>query len=1234
MNTAPEPGSPHVLQLTLDALTSHVAVLDENGKIILVNKAWRQFAEQNEGTAASYEVGAHYLQVCEEATAAWSTKAWSEAAASLAQGIREVIALARDDFSLEYCCCSSRHNPQEERWFKVDVTRFISEAAVRVVLAHENITQRQKAEERLRRSEANLAKSQEIARLGSWEIDLRQLNEVEVPPLSWSEETFRLFGYEPGQVEASRENFLSVVHPDEREQVRAMVFQAILQGKYLSFDHRILLPDGTERVVHEQAEIVFDERTAKPLKMVGTVQDITERNRAEEALRESEVQFRTIAEAMPQIIWVTRPDGWHTHFNQRWMDYTGLTLEESLGHGWNPPFHPEDRPRAAKRWQQAIESGEPYETEYRLRRADGTYRWMLGRALPMRDATGAVVKWFGTCTDIHDLKLAEEQISHSNREQRELAQQLEKERSRLVAAQRVAKVGSWELDFATNMLTWSDENYRIFGVERDKFAVTYKAFLELIPPGDRAAVDQAYTDLVASRMPYTIDHRLQMEDGSLKIVHERCETFYDDQGQPLRSTQDITEQKQAQEQLRSSEERFQNIVANVPGMVYQFARHLDGSFTWPFVSDGCRGMFQVEPESIKSNPNLPMDMIHPDDQAEFKRSMMAAKEALLPWSWEGRLRMPSGKTKWVQGASHPQPLPEGGTVCTGLLLDVTARKEAEAERDRFFAMSLDMLSIAGFDGCFKRLNPAFLETLGYTEAELRGRPSLELVHPADQAATLAARNKLMAGEIVAGLENRYRSKDGSWRWLEWKSVAAVEEGVVYAAARDVSARKKAEAALQKANDELELHVMERTAELATANEQLGAANEALRVENIEHEMTMAALRQAAEAFQRAKEEADKANAAKSEFLSRMSHELRTPLNAILGFGQVLEMSRRLQDRDLQAVEHILKGGRHLLDLINEVLDIARVEAGRFEISLEPLVLKDVVAEVCALMQPLATERSIRLDQNLLTLGQSPVLADRQRLKQVLLNLLSNAIKYNREGGQVQVFQEDKANGRTSLSVRDTGPGIAPQDLPKLFTPFERLSAANSAVEGTGLGLVLSQRLVTAMGGELYAQSTLGHGTTFTVDLLQSTSPQEQLTDAPEGTRQLNIGHTTKRTYCVLCVEDNPSNLRLLEIIFESRPEIRMLAAVQGGLALDLARQHQPDLILLDLNLPDIHGREVLTRLQQSAATRDIPVVVVTADAIPHQRELLLAEGARAYLTKPLDVRELFRTLDAFFQVED
>lgn len=397
-------------------------------------------------------------------------------------------------------------------------------------------------------------------------------------------------------------------------------------------------------------------------------------------------------------------------------------------------------------------------------------------------------------------------------------------------------------------------------------------------------------------------------------------------------------------------------------------------------------------------------------------------------------------------------------------------------------------------------------------------------------------------------------------------------------------------------------------------------------------------------IQQAKEEADRANQAKSEFLSRMSHELRTPLNAVLGFGQILEMDN-LTSQQQANVSHIIKGGRHLLGLINEVLDLARIEAGRMHLSLEPVAVRETLEESLAMVRSLASERSIKVKfpENDEDDCNYYVLADQQRLKQVLLNLLGNAIKYNHDGGQVlicvtpadavdrkleETTQSDESRS-IHIMVRDTGPGIPSEKMTRLFVPFDRLDAEQTSVEGTGLGLALARRLIESMGGKMGVDSIFGQGSTFWFDLAEAqVSPELQSlaeeTPAPE---RSTVSVTASHTHTVLCVEDNLSNFNLIEQILKLRPTVQLLAAMQGSVGLELARQHRPDLILLDIHLPDISGYEVLLRLQATPETHDIPVVVLSADATAGQIERLRLAGAVDYLTKPLNIKQFLHMLD-------
>ena len=387
-------------------------------------------------------------------------------------------------------------------------------------------------------------------------------------------------------------------------------------------------------------------------------------------------------------------------------------------------------------------------------------------------------------------------------------------------------------------------------------------------------------------------------------------------------------------------------------------------------------------------------------------------------------------------------------------------------------------------------------------------------------------------------------------------------------------------------------------------------------------------RSAATAAQ-AREEAERANRAKSEFLSRMSHELRTPLNAVLGFAQLLT-TEPLADEARDNVQQILKGGQHLLDLINEVLDISRIEAGRLSLSLEPVGVRDVVRHVAEMVAPLTAPRNISLVVDDVDPSRA-VVADRQRLGQILLNLISNAVKYNRPNGRVTVGFDTVSATRLRITVTDTGAGIRPEKMRLLFNPFERLGAETTSTEGTGLGLALSRGLAEAMGASLGVSSEVDRGSTFWIELKVSA---EAAASVPAGAGAVPISTSTTSPATILYIEDNVSNVHLMTRLLARRPSVTLLHAGDGQSGIAMARDRGPDVIFLDLHLPDMSGEDVLQHLWAEPALRPIPVVMLTADATPAQMRRALASGAAAYLTKPLDLRKVLDTLDQMMSLSE
>jgi signal transduction histidine kinase/CheY-like chemotaxis protein len=422
-------------------------------------------------------------------------------------------------------------------------------------------------------------------------------------------------------------------------------------------------------------------------------------------------------------------------------------------------------------------------------------------------------------------------------------------------------------------------------------------------------------------------------------------------------------------------------------------------------------------------------------------------------------------------------------------------------------------------------------------------------------------------------------------------------------AREAQERARAQQEVMRLNEGLEARVQERTAQLELANSELELAIE----------------------------EARNANQAKSAFLSSMSHELRTPLNAILGFAQILASNDMptTPEQKQEFAGHILKSGRHLLTLINEILDLAKVEAGAVSLSMEPVPLADVLAECQGMIAPLAAARGVRV-----LFPEAPtarVQADRTRLKQVLLNLLSNAVKYNRDGGAVVVDCAQPAPQRLRLSVQDTGMGLSPEQVAALFQPFNRLGQEAGTQEGTGIGLVVTRRLVELMGGEIGVTSSPGVGSVFwielaCVDLGAAAAPEAPAAaHAAAPARADRVSAASPAT--VLYIEDNPANLKLVQEIVRFRPDLRLVCAPDGHFGLSLARSHLPDVILMDLNLPGLSGFEVLAQLRREPDTARIPAIAVSANAMRADIERALAAGFARYLTKPIDIGQFNEAID-------
>jgi PAS domain S-box-containing protein len=530
--------------------------------------------------------------------------------------------------------------------------------------------------------------------------------------------------------------------------------------------------------------------------------------------------------------------------------------------------------------------------------------------------------------------------------------------------------------------------------------------------------------------------------------------------------------------------------------------------------------------------------------------------------------------------------------------DNTLRNRFESEQKRldqrlrdqqFYTRSLiesniDALIATDPSGIISDVNKQMEALTGCTRDELIGAPFKNYFTDADRAE--AGIKRVLSETKLTNYELTARARDGKETLVSYNATTFYDRDRtlqgVFAAARDITERQILDQELQETNL----------------------------------------------ALQGAKLAAEKANLAKSDFLSNMSHELRSPLNAILGFAQLMESGIPAPTpAQRQSIDQILQAGWYLLELINEILDLALIESGKLSLSPEPISLADVLGDCRGMIEPLALKNGIEL--TFPRLDDTPfVKADRTRVKQVLINLLSNAIKYNRTGGKVEVTCTLSADKRTRISVHDTGNGLSREKLGQLFQPFNRLGQESGSEEGTGIGLVVSKRLVELMGGEIGAESTVGEGSVFWIEL-HSTHPPRLVAVANERTAAAPLdAHIDAALHTLLCVEDNPANLLLVEKLLERRPDIRLLMAKDGIRGIEIARASRPDVILMDINLPGISGLIALGILAENAETANIPVIALSANAMPDDIEKGMAAGFFRYLTKPIKVREFMDTLDS------
>jgi PAS domain S-box-containing protein len=772
-----------------------------------------------------------------------------------------------------------------------------------------------------------------------------------------------------------------------------------------------------------------------------------------------------------------------------------------------------------------------------------------------------------------------------------------------VARRRLADFGQafggwlWQTD-ASCRYTWLSEGFEdLTGLAVHKLIGQPVGDSPLLDPcGDPLPGDATLASLLARPEPFTDALTYKRSPRGPMFVSRSGVPVHDMHGRfaGWRGTaRNLSEQVRGAAGARSQREMTLNLSAQVPGILYQFRLDTAQRFSFPFISEGVREFLGLEPEAVRADPQLMMNAVHEDDKPAMEASVRQSAATLESWQMEYRMLHPQRGERWFESRSKPQREADGSTLWHGCTLDITKRKRADIALRQGEERWAQAARAAGI-GVIRVSSADETLQLDALACRIHGLPApqdrLELRHwlaciaTQDREAATTALRRAMRERLAFEGRFRFTMPDGSLRWLE-----IVAHGQCDSAGKPVS--------------------LVGTCRDVTAQRE-------------------------AERLKRDKQAAERASLAKSEFLSRVSHELRTPLNGILGFAELMALDAQepLGPEQRRRLAGVQAAGRRLLGLVSDVLDLTRIERDDFVLPLTAVDLGRVSESALRLVMPLAVASHVQLPSALATGVR--VRADSRSLEQVLLNLLSNAIKFNRPGGGVQLELRTQ-DGQASLTVVDGGHGLTAAQQRQLFQPFGPVGSERKAGDGNGLGLLIARQLVRAMKGRLTVHSEPGVGSRFGVELPLADPGEDSGSGAlftmpmpltPGDAAAGQGGAGARRPWCVLYIEDEPVNVLLMEEVFRSRPGWRLHVARDGKEGLEKARTVAPDVLLIDMNLPDMSGLDIVARLRRDPATAGLLCIALSADGMSEQIDAARAGGFDDYWTKPIDVAGLLKNL--------
>ncbi len=971
---------------------------------------------------------------------------------------------------------------------KVTICQVPAEGAPLFTVTVRDIAEQNPAQEASRHNEAMLMDFFENASLGLHWVGPDGMI------LRANRAVLQLLGYSPEEYIG---HHIAEFHGDEAV-VTDILSRFARQEPLVDYEARLRCKDGSMKLVQITSSVYVENH-----RLIHTrcfTRDVTQRNQAEQELLESELRFRNLADTAPIYMAMADETGNAVYFNKPWLQFTGRKLEELTGLGWLCTLHPEDAPKFEAAFKHAFENQLPIREEYRFLRADGEYRWMLAVGAPRLTPDGRFIGYFGTYTDITDRKHVEQTLQRNN------------EWFKLVS--QATQDAIWDWDLLTNQITWNEGIYALFSYQRQDVDSNASWWVEHLHPEDRDRVIQGLHAVIDSGQVHWADeYKYLTGDGGFKFVYDRGFVLHDEQGKPVRmigSMQDLTERKKAEIAIKESEARFRTIADASPNIVWT----LDPDFRMTYLNKAGLSFFGTTFDEFQDNTWAAY--VHPDELDSVRQTVANAIAQRAPYTLEQRLKQANGEFRWFLTSGALSVLPNGELYgLVGSCVDITDRKLAELaltkgyERERLMRRIAEIMNktfeidtlldeiateIGAFFGVARAYIVRYVQTDNYLNLSVSGQyyrdPDVPVIDVADfPPKILKALSRDLPIEQAMRTQRFNNAEDYrndlKQRMFELpcsNDMPAEEIEDYIHLFEELLINKYCTSAILRTGIRFRgnpygvITLQECYKDRVWTDEELEVLQDlAIQIGVSFYQTELYHLEQ------KAREEAEEANRKKSEFLGMMSHELRTPLNAIIGYSQMMVqgMAGALTDKQAQYADNISASGRHLLDIVNDLLDVSRVEAGKMALSIEHIAVEPLVESVRSMMGELAHKKQVMLSFHLQP--QLPSIdADPARLKQIFVNLINNAIKFNCPGGEVHVWvSRSDDNQWLQCEVQDTGMGIPEDKAAQLFQKFYQINTSSSRYhEGTGLGLALTKELVELHGGSIAVESDEGRGATF------------------------------------------------------------------------------------------------------------------------------------------------------------